>query len=138
MALVYVLFEPGQTAMVFGPQNKTFPAVAAADAQILSSGEGFLVVRGTRSGYVRKLYSGGAMLVMPTTEMMCGHPGAIRKIATEMKGHRGVSKRAIPDPWKHPPSCVWRALSVDVQAGYRFHLQATKDRQTGNRHRLLH
>ena len=82
MALVYVLFEPGQTVMVFGPQNKTFPAVAAADAQILSSGEGFLVVRGTRSGYVRKLYSGGAVLVMPTTEMMCGHPGAIRKIAT--------------------------------------------------------
>jgi hypothetical protein len=82
MALVYLLFEPGQTVMVFGPQNKTFPAVAAADAQILSSGEGFLVVRGTRSGYVRKLYSGGAMLVMPTTEMMCGHPGAIRKIAT--------------------------------------------------------
>jgi hypothetical protein len=82
MALIYVLFEPGQTVMVFGPQHKTFPAVVAADAQVLSSGEGFLVVRGTRSGYVRRLYSGGAMLVMPTTEMMCGHPGAIRKIAT--------------------------------------------------------
>ncbi|MCC2097277.1 MAG: hypothetical protein KDJ29_10320 [Hyphomicrobiales bacterium] len=82
MALVYVLFEPGQTVMVFGPQHKTFPAVVAADAQVLSSGEGFLVVRGNKSGYVRKLYSGGAVLVMPTTEMMCGHPGAIRKIAT--------------------------------------------------------
>lgn len=82
MALVYVLFEPGKTVMIFGPQHRTFAAVVAADARVLSSGDGFLVVRGEQAGYVRKLYSGGAWLVMPTSEMMCGHPGALRKIAT--------------------------------------------------------
>jgi hypothetical protein len=82
MALAYVLFEPGRTVMIFGPQSKTFAAVVKADAQVLSSGDGFIVVRGQQDGYVRKLYSGGAWLVMPTSEMMCGHPGALRKIAT--------------------------------------------------------
>ena len=81
-ALAYILFEPGKTVMVFGPQRTTFAAVVEADAKVLSSGDGFLVVRGDNPGYVRKLYSGGAWLVMPTSEMMCGHPGALRKIAT--------------------------------------------------------
>lgn len=81
-ALAYVLYEPGETVMVLGPQNRTFQAIAHADAQVLSSGEGFLVARSDRTGYVRRLYSGGAWLVLPATEMMCGHPGIVRKIAT--------------------------------------------------------
>jgi hypothetical protein len=81
-ALAYVLFEPGETVMVLGPQGKTFRAIAEADAQVLSAGEGFLVARSDKAGYVRRLYKGGAWLVLPATEMMCGHPGAIRKIAT--------------------------------------------------------
>ncbi len=82
MALAYVLFEPGETVMVVGPQARNFQAIAEADAQVLSSGEGFLVARSDRPGYVRRLYSGGAWLVLPATDMMCGHPGIVRKIAT--------------------------------------------------------
>lgn len=81
-ALVYVLFEPGETVMVLGPQHKTLSAVADSDARVLSTGEGFIVARSDRPGYVRQLYKNGAWLVLPATEMMCGHPGAVRKIAT--------------------------------------------------------
>ncbi|MGE3643588.1 MAG: hypothetical protein AB7F96_07015 [Beijerinckiaceae bacterium] len=81
-ALAYIFFEPGETVMVFAPQRAAVQAAASADAQILSTGQGFIVARSDKGGYVRRLYKNGAWLVLPTSEMMCGHPGIVRKIAT--------------------------------------------------------
>lgn len=82
MAVASVTIEPTETVMIIGPQKRAFTAVAGTQTQILTAGEGFVVVRGTRKGYVRRLYRNGALLVLPATESMCGHPGVVRKIVS--------------------------------------------------------
>lgn len=82
MAVASLTIEPTDTVMIIGPQKRAFSAVAGTQTQILTAGEGFVVVRGTRKGYVRRLYRNGALLVLPTAESMCGHPGVVRKIVS--------------------------------------------------------
>jgi len=79
-ALAYIVFEPSETVLVIGPQQRGFHAVVAADARVLSGNGPILVVRGEEPGFVRRLYAGGAWLVLPTTEVMCGQHGVVRTI----------------------------------------------------------
>ncbi len=64
--LVTVVFEPSQSVMVLGPQNRNLAAIVEADGLIVEQGDGFTVGRGTSPGFARRLYSNGALMVLPS------------------------------------------------------------------------
>lgn len=71
LALFTVLIEPGTTVNVFGPRPHTIGALLASDARLLSSGPGFITVWSQTPGFVRRLYAGGAWLVLPGSGKGC-------------------------------------------------------------------
>jgi hypothetical protein len=64
--LVTLIFEPSQSFMVLGPQNRNLAAIVDADGLIVEQGEGFTVGRGTSPGFVGRLYGNGALMVLPS------------------------------------------------------------------------
>ena len=57
--------------VAFGRAGDLIRAAVAADADIVRAGPGFLVLRANTSGWVRRLYAGGAGFVWPLTTVGC-------------------------------------------------------------------
>jgi hypothetical protein len=70
MAVLALLVEPS-AVVAFGPRANLIAAVDAADAYVLSTGEGFVTAKADRTGLVSRLYAGGAWFVWPSLEAMC-------------------------------------------------------------------
>ena len=71
VAALATVAEP-QAVVAFGPSGALYAALDAADGRILAKGAGSLTVAGTRPGYVRRLYAGGALFVWPIIARGCG------------------------------------------------------------------
>jgi hypothetical protein len=76
--LTYVV-DLSPTVIVFGPEATTMAAMSRSDALVLEGGPGFIVVQGSSRGIVRKLYSEGAWLVMPSNLDGCGLGSYLRE-----------------------------------------------------------
>jgi hypothetical protein len=70
MAVLALLVEPS-AVIAFGPRANLVAAVNAADAYVLSAGQGFVTAKADRAGLVARLYAGGAWFVWPSLEAMC-------------------------------------------------------------------
>jgi hypothetical protein len=70
MAVLALLIEPS-AVVAFGPRANLVAAVNAADAYVLSAGQGFVTAKADRAGLVSRLYAGGAWFVWPSLEAMC-------------------------------------------------------------------
>ena len=70
MAVLALLVEPA-AVVAFGPRANLVAAVNAADAYVLSAGQGFVTAKADRAGLVARLYAGGAWFVWPSLEAMC-------------------------------------------------------------------
>jgi hypothetical protein len=70
-ALVTLAVEPVRTVAVFAPASAGLTALAHADARLVGSGGGFILVRGEHAGFVRQLYAGGGWLVLPALTGGC-------------------------------------------------------------------
>jgi hypothetical protein len=66
------------TVIVFGPEATTMAAMSRSDTLVLEGGPGFIIVQGRSRGFVRKLYSEGAWLVMPSDLDGCGFGSYLR------------------------------------------------------------
>ena len=75
-ALVTLVAEPVRTVAVFAPASEGLAAVAHADARLVGSGGGFILVRGEHAGFVRQLYAGGGWLVLPALTGGCRGAGS--------------------------------------------------------------
>ncbi len=71
--------EISPIVIVFGPQATTMGAMSRSDTRVLEGGPGFIVVQGSGHGFVRKLYSEGAWLVMPSNLDGCGLGSYLRE-----------------------------------------------------------
>jgi hypothetical protein len=71
LAALTVVVEP-KMVVAFGTKSALWRAVGAADASLVGAGRGYLTLAGTRPGYVRALYAGGAWFVWPITARTCG------------------------------------------------------------------
>jgi len=76
-ALTYFV-DLSPTVIVFGPEATTMAAMSRSDTLVLEGGPGFIVVQGKGRGFVRKLYSEGAWLVMPSDLDGCGFGSYLR------------------------------------------------------------
>jgi hypothetical protein len=65
------LVEPTRTVAVFGPSEAAWQALRASDSLLIGGGDGYVIVRGQRQGFVRELYGGGAWLVLPVSRGGC-------------------------------------------------------------------
>ena len=70
MAVLALLVEPS-AVVAFGPKANLVAAVNAADAYVLSAGQGFVTAKADRAGLVARLYAGGAWFVWPSLEGTC-------------------------------------------------------------------
>lgn len=77
-ALTYFA-EISPTVIVFGPEKTTMAAISRSDTLVLEGGPGFIIVQGKGHGFVRRLYSEGAWLVMPSNIDGCGIGGYVRE-----------------------------------------------------------
>jgi hypothetical protein len=68
----WALAAPPSAVIVFGPPASLAAAIEAADASILSVGEGFVTAKGDRAGFTKRLYAGGAWFVWPALPAFCG------------------------------------------------------------------
>ena len=75
-ASVTLVMEPVRTVAVFAPASVALAALAHADARLVGSGGGFILVRGERAGFVRRLYAGGGWLVLPALTGGCRGAGS--------------------------------------------------------------
>lgn len=76
LAMLTLFVEPEANVNVFGREPQLLRALAGSDVRLLSSGRGFMRVRGDGPGFVRQLYAHGAWLVLPGTAGGCGIPAA--------------------------------------------------------------
>ena len=76
LATLTVAFEPEADVNVFGREPQLLRALAGSDVRLMSSGRGFMRVRGDGPGFVWQLYAHGAWLVLPGTAGGCGIPAA--------------------------------------------------------------
>ena len=76
--LAYVA-DLSPTVIVFGPEATTMAAMSRSDTLVLEGGPGFIIVQGSGRGFVRKLYSEGAWLVMPSNLDGCGLGSYLRE-----------------------------------------------------------
>lgn len=65
LAAITAVAEPTQMVIVVGPKDRSMAALAGSDTRLVDSGAGYIVVSGTERGFVRALYAGGALLVLP-------------------------------------------------------------------------
>jgi len=70
-AVATLVLEPTRAVAVFGPAPYALSALVHANARILDSGAGFVVVQGEHRGFVRRLYAGGGWLVLPVMTGGC-------------------------------------------------------------------
>jgi hypothetical protein len=70
MAVLALLVEPS-AVVAFGPRANLVAAVNAADAYVLSAGQGFVTAKADRAGLVQRLYAGGAWFVWPSLDGTC-------------------------------------------------------------------
>ena len=70
-AVATLALEPSRTVAVFAPQASSLAAVVHADGRLVGAGAGFMVVQGDGTGFVRRLYAGGAWLVLPALTGGC-------------------------------------------------------------------
>jgi hypothetical protein len=71
MAALALVVQPS-AVIVFGPSANLAAAIEAADASILSVGQGFVTAKGDRAGFTKRLYAGGAWFVWPALPAFCG------------------------------------------------------------------
>ena len=55
---------PGKSMAVIGPQSRALAAIAKANGYILTSNDYFTIARSDEAGFVARLYSEGALLVL--------------------------------------------------------------------------
>jgi hypothetical protein len=77
-AAATLALEPTRMVAVFAPASALLPALANADAQLVSAGAGFILVQGQHKGFVRRLYAGGGWLVLPALTGGCRGDGKAR------------------------------------------------------------
>jgi hypothetical protein len=70
-AAATLALEPSATVAVFAPLHSAVAATVHADARLINAGSGYVVIRGEREGFVRRLYAGGAWLVLPALTSGC-------------------------------------------------------------------
>lgn len=78
LAVITAALQPVPTLAIFGPSQRTLAALHGTDARIMRSGTGFIVVHGEEKGLVRRLYSQGALLVLPSRPAGCIRSGVTR------------------------------------------------------------
>jgi hypothetical protein len=78
IGLLTYFVDLSPTVIVFGPEATTMAAMSRSDTLVLEGGPGFIVVQGKGRGFVRKLYSEGAWLVMPSDLDGCGFGSYLR------------------------------------------------------------
>ena len=71
LAAATVLAEPTRRVAVFGPAETTLRALTRSDGRLVDGGNGYIIVQGQDSGFVRHLYAGGAWLVLPVIAGGC-------------------------------------------------------------------
>jgi|SRR5688572_7545079 hypothetical protein len=71
LAAATVLAEPTRRVAVFGPAETTLRALTRGDGRLVDGGNGYIIVQGQDSGFVRHLYAGGAWLVLPVVVGGC-------------------------------------------------------------------
>ena len=74
MAALALIIEP-RAVVAFGRTPALYDAVAAAGADFLGAGRGFVTARAEAPGLVRRLYAGGAWFVWPVIGAGCGRRG---------------------------------------------------------------
>ena len=74
MAALALIIEP-RAVVAFGRAPALYDAVAAADAELLGAGRGFVTARAQTPGLARRLYAGGAWFVWPVIGAGCGRRG---------------------------------------------------------------
>jgi hypothetical protein len=72
VAVATVVAEPTRRVVVFAPAADAVRALARGDALILGGGTGFTIMHGSKPGFVKALYAGGAWLVLPASAGGCG------------------------------------------------------------------
>lgn len=72
LAVLTAALEPEETVIAFGPEPRLFAALAGSDALLVSTGRGFIRLRGQSAGFVARLYRAGALLVLPGSAFGCG------------------------------------------------------------------
>ena len=87
--LAYVA-DLSPTVIVFGPEATTMAAMSRSDTLVLEGGPGFIIVQGSGRGFVRKLYSEGAWLVMPSNLDGCGLGSYLREKFGRGKAQAGA------------------------------------------------
>lgn len=70
VAIATAVGEP-KRVVVFTPAADAIRALVRGDALILGGGNGFTIMHGRKSGFVRQLYAGGAWLVLPASTGGC-------------------------------------------------------------------
>ena len=71
LALVARLVEPTATVLVFGSRARVVGAAAAAGVDLLDVGRAVGLLHSGKTGFVRDLYAGGALLVLPAPAGGC-------------------------------------------------------------------
>jgi hypothetical protein len=77
-AAVTLALEPSTSVAVFAPLSASLSATVHADARLIDARSGFVVIRGEHKGFVRRLYAGGAWLVLPAFTGGCRGGGEPR------------------------------------------------------------
>jgi hypothetical protein len=70
VATAVVVPAPGAVAVVGGPE-RTLAIIAAAEGRIVEPGALITIARSDDPGFVRRLYAGGALLVLPSRPGGC-------------------------------------------------------------------
>jgi hypothetical protein len=75
--LVWAVFEPTRTVIVFAPgAHVALASAEAANVDLLDGTARFITVSGRSRGFVRQLYESGAWIVFPVTAGGCRSPRA--------------------------------------------------------------
>jgi hypothetical protein len=69
--LTTLMLEPTRMVAVFAPESAAFAALVRSDARLIDVGSGFVLAQGESRGFVRRLYAGGAWLVLPALTGGC-------------------------------------------------------------------
>ena len=72
--LVWAVFEPTRTVIVFAPGGVALASAEAANVDLLEGTARLITVSGRAKGFVRQLYESGAWIVLPVTAGGCRSP----------------------------------------------------------------
>jgi hypothetical protein len=71
LMLVWAVFEPTRTVIVFAPGGVALASAEAASVDLLNGTARLITVSGRAKGFVRQLYESGAWIVLPVTAGGC-------------------------------------------------------------------